>query len=927
MSQRDNQPEDETSPSGALERPDVLAEVRMRAIAASMLSSIAVIALVVIYALVPGHYPLSAAPYFSLVGAGALALAVSALLPWRRFVRRQRLVPLLVVWSIADIGIVSAGIAVSGGSHSDLYLLYLAMCVFIAGASYPHWVRVAIDLLLMTAYVVTLAADGWHIGTGSIILRLGIIAITATGANALSSALMRELYLRDQVTQESVGRAGMWSRVAGLGREMGSLDEEAILAWAVDAVSELGFEAANICIYSENEQSYRVLHARGLPEEYVNNFHPADRGMAHLVQQERRTVVVDDYHERTDVIPLLVAIGFRTVIATPLWVDGKLTGALVGGTREQRAVETEVIAAIELLAAHAGHGLEGARKLEHQRRDAAHFRSLITSAPDAMLVIDTDGRILEANHQVGRLFHYESDELVGMMIETLMAESSRHFAELYRDNFVPSPRTLLLGDAENLSGLRKDGLEFPMEVVLGPVDAPEGLLITATVRDVTERRDFERRLAHQATHDHLTGLPNRAQFVGRLAEALARTPVGSSQIAVCFLDVDHFKYVNDSRGHTIGDELVTEVARRIAATARTGDVVARFGGDEFAVLVEGLGDRHGASAYAWRMLAAFDRPFILEGVECYLSASIGIAFGSRGDNPNDLLRDADAAMYHAKQRGRARVELFDDTLTARAVERLEIESSLHQALLGEQLSLVFQPVMDLSSRAVTGVEALLRWRHPDRGLIPPLVFVPIAEESGLILQIGRWVLLNACQHAARWTKEGFFPEPFTMSINVSNRQLENDRFIVEVASVLESTGLPPECLLVEITESHFMQDLRAAVRRLTALKQLGVRIAVDDFGTGFSSLNFLARLPIDVVKIDKSFTDALGTRNDAIIGAVVNVANAFDLEVVAEGVETEAQVELLLNLGCSFGQGYLFSKPVPAAGIERMFSSPADATG
>jgi diguanylate cyclase (GGDEF)-like protein/PAS domain S-box-containing protein len=775
----------------------VLEQVAFRAVRASIASSLAVIALVIVYGLAPGHYPLAAAPYFALAGVGVFVVLTGARLPWRDLVHTRSFVPFVFTWSVVDIALVSACIAISGGSHSDLYLIFLVMGMFRLGVPYPRVARIVLTMLLLIAYASTLAVVGWHIGTAAVLLRLGMIAITAGAADIMSIAFTRELHVRNRVNLESELQTATTKRVNGVGTDTGPLGEDAIVSWAANAVSE------------------------------------------------------------------------------------------------------------------------------HQRPDGASLRSLITSASDAMVVMDTHGQILEANDQMGRLLGYGSVELLGMPIEALIGESSRRLASLYRDTYAHDPGTLVVGDAQEMSGLRKDGSEFPIEVALEPLDTPEGFFVTATVRDVTERRELERRLAHQATHDNLTGLPNRAQFVRHLADALARTPVGSAQIAVCFLDVDHFKYVNDSRGHTIGDALVTEVARRIASTARAGDLVARFGGDEFAVLVENLTDHQGAVTQAWRLLAAFDRPFVVESVECYLSASVGIAFGARGDDPNDLLRDADAAMYHAKQRGRSRVELFDDSLTAQAVERLEIESALHQALLDEQLSLVFQPVMDLSDRSVLGVEALLRWKHPDRGLVPPIAFVPIAEESGLILQIGRWVLARACEHAARWAEQGLLPTPFVVSVNVSNRQLEHDRLIAEVASVLESSDLPPSCLVMEITESFFMRDQRAAVRRLRALKELGVRIAIDDFGTGFSSLNSLSQLPIDVVKIDKSFTDTLGTRNDAIIGAVVDVASAFELKVVAEGVESEDQVQRLLGLGCGFGQGYLFGKPVPAFGIERMFSSQA----
>jgi diguanylate cyclase (GGDEF)-like protein/PAS domain S-box-containing protein len=925
--QRSQPVRDPASRTGRSQRGRALVEVQQRAVVASLVSSLAIIAILVVYAIVPGHYPLASGAFFALTGVAAMLVLATAMLPWKRVVGSDLFVPAFFLWALCDIALVSAAIAVSGGAHSDLYLVYLVMCIFmVAGVAYPRPARLTLSVIILASYLVTLAASGWNIGTGTLLLRLGMIVVIAGAADVMALALSRELSFRDEVISLAEERASMWSRVAGLGREAGTLDKDALLAWAVDAVCEMGLEAANVCLFNEGGNSYRVVHARGLPEEYVKEVQSSDRGMVHFVKERRTTVLVSDYDARPDAIPVLTASGFRTVIGTPLWADGELVGVLVGGTRSVRVIEAEEVAAVELLAAHAGHGLEAAQKLEHQRRDAAHFRSLITSAPDAMLVMDVEGRILEANHQVERLFAYEPQELLRLSFANLLPDSLHHFADLYREAFSDNPRTMVIGDAEDMRGMRKDGTSFPMEVVLGPIDAPEGLLVTATVRDVTERREFERRLAHQATHDHLTGLPNRAQFVGRLGEALARTPLGSTQIAVCFLDVDHFKYVNDSRGHTIGDELVAEVARRIASTARAGDMVARFGGDEFAVLVEGLNDKQGAVAYAWRLLAAFDRPFVLEGVECYLSASVGIAFGVRGDNPGDLLRNADAAMYHAKQRGRARVEMFDDTLTARAVERLEIESALHQALLGEQLSLVYQPVMELSTGEVVGVEALLRWEHPERGLVPPLTFIPIAEESGLILQIGRWVLTRACQNAARWVSELELGDRFTVSVNVSNRQLEHDRLIAEVASILQESKLPPASLVIELTESFFMRDMRAAVRRLKALKELGIRVAIDDFGTGFSSLNSLSRLPIDVVKIDKSFTDSLGTRNDAIVGAVVEVASAFHLDVVAEGIESETQRDLLIHLGCKFGQGFLLGRPVPAAAIEELFRSKSSTT-
>jgi diguanylate cyclase (GGDEF)-like protein len=456
--------------------------------------------------------------------------------------------------------------------------------------------------------------------------------------------------------------------------------------------------------------------------------------------------------------------------------------------------------------------------------------------------------------------------------------------------------------------MRKDGTDVPVEVTFSTVDTPEGRVITLALRDVTERREFEARLAHQATHDRLTGLPNRELFMERLAAAIRYPPADGAPVQVFFVDLDHVKYLNDSRGPLVGDELIVNVARRL--TERLGGAfVARLSGDEFGLLAGGLTDGAAVRGFAQRIMDAFDSPFPVGGVEHHLTASIGISAGIIGAQADEILRNAESALHLAKANGRDRFEFFDQALTQAAAERLSLESALHRALARDELLLRYQPVVALGSGNVVGVEALLRWKRPGLGTVSPDRFITVAEDTGLIVPIGRWVLERACTQLAAWTRDIPGLE-CRMSVNVSNRQLEHDHFVEEVAAVLDTTGVDPAAVVLEITESCLSRDFDATLRRLHALHRLGVRLAVDDFGTGFSSLSALSALPVDIVKIDKTFVDGLGTRYAAVVSAVVTLARAFGLDVVAEGVEAAEQREQLLALGCTFAQGFYFSVPL-----------------
>jgi diguanylate cyclase (GGDEF)-like protein/PAS domain S-box-containing protein len=539
------------------------------------------------------------------------------------------------------------------------------------------------------------------------------------------------------------------------------------------------------------------------------------------------------------------------------------------------------------------------------------FRDLLEAAPDAMVIVDADGHITLVNRQTERLFGYSRDELVGQPVEILLPETIRHRHTAQRQAYTTAPEVRPMGAGLELSARRRDGTEFPAEISLSPLQTAQGLLISAAVRDITERKRAAAALAHQAMHDPLTGLPNRALLGDRLTRALTRAGRHHGIVAVLFLDLDGFKLVNDSRGHAAGDRLLVAVAERLQDLVRSTDTVARFAGDEFVVVAEDGMDAHEARALAERVSHGFTRPLTVDGEDLYVTTSIGIALGSGDASVEGLLSDADGAMYRAKDSGRSRVEMFDSAMRGEAEARLQIQNDLHRALVRNELRVHYQPVVDLRTGAITGAEALVRWAHPEQGLLSPGQFVPVAEDSGLIVPVGAEVLRQA---AAQWTAWDLPPRRI-LNVNLSAHQVRHPDVVQMVDTTLRHTGLPAEALCLELTESVLIDDLHSRRRVLDELKALGVRLAIDDFGTGYSSLTYLKRFPIDIVKIDRSFLAGLGQRQYdlTILAAMIELVHALGLRATAEGIETPEQLAQLRLLGCDLGQGYHFAAPVPAS--------------
>ncbi|MDP9333731.1 MAG: EAL domain-containing protein, partial [Actinomycetota bacterium] len=550
------------------------------------------------------------------------------------------------------------------------------------------------------------------------------------------------------------------------------------------------------------------------------------------------------------------------------------------------------------------------------QRSEAHYRAVVENAAEGILTVFPDGTIGSFNAAAEAMFGWTATEILGqpvaMLVPADLHDPLGAFLAAYRSIGPPAAQR----SEVEITGVRRDGTQFPMMVSTSAISV-EGSspTVSGIIRDLSDRKRFEAQLAHQGLHDPLTGLPNRVMLTDRLEQALARVRRHDRMFGVLFVDLDRFKAVNDTLGHTVGDQLLVEAATRIQSAVRETDTVARLGGDEFVVLCEDIAGIHHATDFAERIIAALQTPFRFGADDTNVSASIGIALSTDGSETADaILANADIAMYRAKDNGRSRYELFDETMQQWITTQAALETALRQSLPRHELRLFCQPFIAADTGMIRGFEALVRWQRPGFGLVAPDEFIPIAEETGLIVEIGRWVLEQACQHAAGWARR--WPDKrLGISVNLSTRQLLNGDIVDVVTDTLARTGLDPTMLTLELTESTLIDDAVSAQALLRELRDLGVNLALDDFGTGYSSLTYLRAFPINILKIDKSFVRTIGTeeQDTAIVAAVVALAKNLGLSVVAEGVETREQHTALLQLQCPFMQGYLFSRPRPIA--------------
>jgi diguanylate cyclase (GGDEF)-like protein/PAS domain S-box-containing protein len=685
------------------------------------------------------------------------------------------------------------------------------------------------------------------------------------------------------------------------------------------------------------------------PELWAERLHPEDR--ERVVAQENRIL---DGEEALGAIEYRVRhrdghdVWLRDDALLLFDEDGEQRwhGVMSDITDQKRAeAELERRAAQQAAVARLGeHALEGASTLDVMQEAIAAAAELVDMEIAAVLELLDGGEELEIRatrglpgHSVGHRLPAGTRSQAGYAIQTGAPvtvedwEDERRFrrSSILTARGVRSGLSVMIEGRHGPFGILGLHTTRPRTFSTGDVDFVQSL--ANVLGDAFDRQLTDDDIRHRALHDLLTGLPNRLLFLDRLEHALERLRRRKGLSAILVLDLDRFKLVNDSLGHKVGDELLTAAAPRLKQAVRGSDTVARFGGDEFAILLEDIAGEHEAIDMAQRIAAVFIRPFVLDGNEHFVTTSIGIAMAGGGEVAEDLIRDADAAMNRAKERGRARYELFDEGMRGRAISRLRVENDLRRALERDELTLDYQPVVSLKDHSLVSVEALIRWDHPQRGRTSPTDFIPVAEENGLIEPIGRWVLDRACRQAARWYRDRPDSPPLSVAVNLSAVQVASRGLADRVASALQGAGLDPACLTLEITESVMLADADGLSETLEELKAIGVRLVLDDFGTGYSSLAYLTRLPLAALKVDRSFIDGLGIEREdtAITEAIVAMSHALSLQVVGEGAETALQVAELERLDCDLVQGFYFSRPVPAAEITRMLEQglPWDASG
>ncbi|HLF11173.1 MAG TPA: EAL domain-containing protein, partial [Gammaproteobacteria bacterium] len=635
------------------------------------------------------------------------------------------------------------------------------------------------------------------------------------------------------------------------------------------------------------------------------------RGLVGIVWQTGEPLWIEDFRNDERVLrkDLAKRTGWNSAFLLPVQFNGLPVGVLDFNARYIPEPDARLLHVIRSLAAQIGGYHERAASLARLRESEERYASTVELAAIGIGHVGADGKFIHVNRQLCDMLGYTREELLGLTVKQISHPGDLNTTDEFRDK-------LRAGEIDSFKVekryLRKDGTPVWVRITVALKRDPNGAPLhdISIVEDISDRKRAEERVQYLATHDEMTTLPNRTMFSQLLSHAIDSARRRNRKLAVLFIDLDRFKIINDSLGHGAGDQLLKEIASRFRESLRASDVVARLGGDEFVVLVEEIDEAHRVSSVARKLLSVAIKPIEIMGQECRVTASIGIStFPADAEDAETLMKNADLAMYLAKEEGKNNYQFYSKQISSLSIERLLLETNLRRALERNEFTVQYQAKVNIKTREITGVEALLRWWNHDLGAVSPARFIPLAEDTGLIVPIGRWVLKTACAQNVAWQRQGL--PPICMGVNLSPRQFKDPNLLRDIGDVLAETGMAPELLELEITEGVVMHDVDQAVKKLNAIKEMGIRLAIDDFGTGYSSLAQLKRFPIDTLKVDRSFIRDIpkDSEDEAITEAIIAMGRTLGVTVVAEGVETSEQEAFLRSRACDEMQGFYFSKP------------------
>lgn len=879
-------------------RPDLLVPYQLRTVTVGVRSTVLVLVVLGLYVMLPSRREVSAELLLALmVVAGAGALVIHWL-PWRRFFDEGHGQRLLYVWSVVNILLITGGIAVSGGIESDAWFIYGVVLVFCA-ASYPVWGQIALLVFTGVCYVILLVVLGDPLPPATLVIRLGGLGTIAFIAAFLASELARQMEQHASARAEADARAERFGAVAAAARSMQAPRADLVSHRFASAALDLGFDAALVAI--DEADGPRVAASVGDPlivarlEQYV--------GAAPLLRDE----VTLDIDERDR------SAGPMRAVLSPVQVDGGADAVLITARRGEPRTRPEERQALDLLCAVAGRALESSAYAARLRADEERYRALAEHSSEFVVVIDAGWRITEWSHSIERTTGVSAHDVIGRPLqEVLSADSGRDLFEALTEveGYGSTLRPVLVSFTD------RDGERRTVEVLIANLlSHPEVRGIVLNARDVTERQALAVELEWRRYRNALTGLPNRAGLIRTTAAWLGERRA-DEPTAVLFVNVENVTAINDLYGREAAEGLLRAVAERLSHALPLGLELAHIDGDQFAVLAPGH-DVPAAEALAARLLTALTGRFELLGEPVLLGGAIGISQDVAGrQSAETLIEQAEVAAYVAKSDESKRIALFSESLQSERLAQIRLEHDLRRAIANDELSLVYQPIVELETGRVTSVEALLRWQHPERGAIPPRAFIPLAESSGVIVPLGAWVARRVCEQLATWREEDAGLAGTGISVNVSPLQLLDGTFASELEAWIDELALDAAQITLELTEETFAAQDSEVAGNVQRLRQLGVRVAVDDFGSGYSSFGYLQRFPVDCVKIDQSFVRSIGAEGgDLLLDAIVDVAHRLGLPVVAEGVEDPRQLEYLRRLGCEYVQGFLLSEPVALADV------------